>query len=131
MCPAKLFLFPLGFILLMLHDLLSLSFFGSMVFLNTAFLCYFYPANRAVEVNEMWHSRKKELEMENQHKGRQRDESKRVTDQSSGSTNRRHYADDASSSGLQSSSKRMPDTYYSGDEEGLKDEELEQFLHSR
>ncbi|XP_059445228.1 uncharacterized protein LOC132177037 isoform X2 [Corylus avellana] len=86
-------------------------------------------ANRAVEVNEMWRSRQKEIELDDRLKGRSRGGS------SGGSSHRDHdaasqskrppiYVNDAGASC--SSSERV---YESGD--SREDEELEKFLHSR
>lgn len=86
-------------------------------------------ANRSVEVNEMWRSRQKELELDDRIRGRSRDGS------SGGSSHRDHDSaspskrppinvNDASASC--SSNERI---YQNGD--SREDEELEKFLHSR
>ncbi|KAL6839037.1 hypothetical protein ACP4OV_031091 [Aristida adscensionis] len=81
-------------------------------------------ANRVVEVNEMWRAREKELELESKMK-RTKDHhgykgEKRKSDfrnQSSSSRTEQEGAHDSSS--------------YSDKEEGLGDDEIEKFLHSR
>ncbi|KAL6347535.1 hypothetical protein AAG906_026059 [Vitis piasezkii] len=87
-------------------------------------------ANRAVEVNEMWRVRQKELELDDRLKGRLRDEgssrSHRDYSNSSTSANKRHASD------LCSSSKRvLEDGSCSKEEESLRDDEVEEFLNSR
>ncbi|GLT85900.1 hypothetical protein SLE2022_040720 [Rubroshorea leprosula] len=90
-------------------------------------------ANRAVEVNEMWRVRQKELELNDRLKKRSKDVSgsgrnHRDVDNSARSTSKRHD-DNASTSYI--SSKRVMENCYSRKDEGLRDEEVEEFLHSR
>ncbi|XP_007041437.2 PREDICTED: uncharacterized protein LOC18607294 [Theobroma cacao] len=90
-------------------------------------------ANRAVEVNEMWRVRQKELELNNRLKGRSRDDSRHSRSDGdisnpSRSTSRRP---DSNASASCSSSKRVAESSYSGEDEGLRDEEIEEFLNSR
>lgn len=91
-------------------------------------------ANRAVEVNEMWRVRQKELELDDRIKGRLKDESNNgknhMESNPSRSISKRHVATNDSSNASCSSSKGA----YSCDsreDDGLRDEELEKFLHSR
>jgi len=86
-------------------------------------------ANRAVEVNEMWRVRQKEIELDERIKGRLRDGSSSdnsLRDNNFTSTNKRpsKSANTASASG--SSNERGYENGYS-----KEDEELEKFLHSR
>lgn len=89
-------------------------------------------ANRAVEVNEMWRAREKELELDKRVTGTSsRDKSsddKRHRDHKSSRSSGRHSGDDRSTSASTSSSTKKE---YEHTPEGLKDEELEEFLHSR
>ncbi|KAJ1429480.1 hypothetical protein SESBI_08248 [Sesbania bispinosa] len=88
-------------------------------------------ANRAVEVNEMWRVRQKELELDNRVKGTSIDISSgdrsRRDDISSRSAGRNAAIDNSTRTSASCSSKRE----YEHSPEGLKDEELEEFLHSR
>ncbi|XP_074272774.1 uncharacterized protein LOC141596491 [Silene latifolia] len=87
-------------------------------------------ANRVVEVNEMWRARQKELEMDNRSKSRRRDEGCHGSrDTVSDSTRNRSKSHDPNPSC--SSSKRSYDDCHFGQDGGLKDEELEEFLQSR
>ncbi|KAI3752990.1 hypothetical protein L2E82_25033 [Cichorium intybus] len=72
-------------------------------------------ANRAVEVNEMWRARQKEKEMDDRKRSRNNDKN---------NTNVRYDDYERKHSSLCSSSK-------SASEDGLKDKEIEEFLHSR
>lgn len=84
-------------------------------------------ANRAVEINEMWRVRKKERELDDRVKGRPKDGDSHVSREGerelSQRRSKRHDSDASCSS-----SKRL---YDSRDDEGLRDEEIEKFLHSR
>lgn len=90
-------------------------------------------ANRAVEMNEMWRVRQKELELNDKLKGRSKDRSSRSShadiDNSSRSSSKRHLVDDKGATA--SSGKRECESDYSREDEGLRDEEVEEFLHSR
>ncbi|KAL5855195.1 hypothetical protein ACOSQ3_005029 [Xanthoceras sorbifolium] len=92
-------------------------------------------ANRSVEVNEMWRVRQKELELNDRLKGRSRDESscrrQRDGGNSSRSSSKSHGTDIDSAITSCSSSKRVHDSSYSREDEGLRDEDVEEFLHSR
>ncbi|KAF8379291.1 hypothetical protein HHK36_028724 [Tetracentron sinense] len=93
-------------------------------------------ANRVAEVNEMWRVRQKELELDDRLKGRSRDKS------SSSSNSHRDHSDppkststrcretDKDAADLRTSRKRGSEDCYTS-EDGLKDEEIEEFLHSR
>ncbi|KAI7979240.1 hypothetical protein LOK49_Contig435G00001 [Camellia lanceoleosa] len=93
-------------------------------------------ANRAVEVNEMWRVRQKELELDDRLKGRMGDDSssgrsQRDSSDSQRSTNKRHSWIDTNVSDPCSSSKRVIQDSYAREDEGLKDEDIDEFLHSR
>lgn len=86
-------------------------------------------ANRAVEVNEMWKVRQKEIELDDRIKGRSRDGSHGGSshrDHDSSSTSKRSPMSVDNASASCSSSERVNE---SGD--SREDEELEKFLHSR
>ncbi|XP_031256915.1 DNA topoisomerase 1-like [Pistacia vera] len=92
-------------------------------------------ANRAVEVNEMWRVRQKELELNDRLKDRSKDERSNRSHRNIGnsrSSTKGHAMDDDSTTDSCSSSKRLSEnnSYYREDE-GLRDEEVEEFLHSR
>ncbi|KAM7250851.1 hypothetical protein ACFE04_022734 [Oxalis oulophora] len=85
-------------------------------------------ANRVAEVNEMWQARQKELGTNHKkvNNGRSKDDSR------SNETDR--YTDDISSGGRRKHSEVEYNTStscYSTTGEGLRDEEVEKFLHSR
>ncbi|XP_062078385.1 uncharacterized protein LOC133782930 [Humulus lupulus] len=86
-------------------------------------------ANRAVEINEMWRVRQKELELDNRLKGRPKDQRSNGARYRNGDdfTSNRHTAVDDGANASCSSSKGS----FSRNDDGLKDEELEEFLHSR
>ncbi|KAF5961495.1 hypothetical protein HYC85_002704 [Camellia sinensis] len=93
-------------------------------------------ANRAVEVNEMWRVRQKELELDDRLKGRMGDDSssgrsQRDSSDSQRSTNKRHSRIDTNVSDPCSSSKRVIQDSYAREDEALKDEDIDEFLHSR
>ncbi|KAF3434586.1 hypothetical protein FNV43_RR21671 [Rhamnella rubrinervis] len=91
-------------------------------------------SNRAVEVNEMWRVRQKELELDDRIKGKLKDQSNNgkihVESNSSRSISKRHAATSDSSNASCSSSK-VAYSCNSREDDGLRDEELEEFLHSR
>ncbi|XP_077245118.1 uncharacterized protein LOC143885045 isoform X2 [Tasmannia lanceolata] len=87
-------------------------------------------ANRAVEVNEMWRVRKKELELDDRLMGRSRDKSHRHHGNASESSPRGEEAS-KDAAGSCTSSKRGNEDYFSGEVGGLRDDEVEEFLHSR
>lgn len=94
----------------------------------------FSSANRAVEVNEMWRLRQKEIELDNRLKGKMKDESRndrsRRDSNSSRSSSKGHDVTDDNASPTCSSRKREYESCHSREENGLRDEELEEFLHS-
>lgn len=107
-----------------------------MLFRSSLILCFFSPlANKAVEVNEMWRIRQKELELDERLKGRMKDESRNDRNSGNGSTPRttskKHAAMDDNARATCSSSKTVYERCHSREENGLRDEELEEFLHSR
>ncbi|KAL4362459.1 hypothetical protein GQ457_04G000870 [Hibiscus cannabinus] len=82
-------------------------------------------ANRAVEVNEMWRVRQKELELNDRLEGRSKNDSRHSRSygdisNSSRRTSKKHGSDFSASC---ASSKRMAETSYSREDEGLRDEE--------
>ncbi|CAL9222836.1 unnamed protein product [Arabidopsis halleri] len=90
-------------------------------------------SNKAVETNEMWRVRKKEIELEDERqKGKTREESSSSQMKQNGSFMKRSL-DKRCSSGDEkmitcaSSNKRL----YSEDDEGLGDDDIETFLQSR
>lgn len=89
------------------------------------------PANRAVEVNELWRAREKELELDKRVTGTSKDKNSgnRIhKDHNPLRSTRRHTGADKSNSAFASCSTKKE---YEHIAEGLKDEELEEFLHSR
>lgn len=84
-------------------------------------------ANRAVEENEMWRARQKELDLDDRLKGNLRDESSNNksfrSDRDSRGSSNRHFDTEAGLSPSCSSRKRV--------DEGLRDDEVELFLQSR
>ncbi|KAA8544999.1 hypothetical protein F0562_019784 [Nyssa sinensis] len=93
-------------------------------------------ANRAVEVNEMWRVRKKELELDDRLKGSRKEESSsgrssRGISDSPRSKNKRHAGSERNDGASCQSSKRAIQDCYSREDDSLRDEEIEEFLHSR
>ncbi|XP_054793220.1 uncharacterized protein LOC129298804 [Prosopis cineraria] len=88
-------------------------------------------ANRAVEVNEMWRVRQKELDLDKRREGTSRDQNSgdrsRRDGSSSRSTGRFAMDDNNATPSASCSSKGETDHC----PEGLRDEELEMFLNSR
>ncbi|GMI74393.1 hypothetical protein like AT4G33690 [Hibiscus trionum] len=90
-------------------------------------------ANRAVEVDEMWRARQKELELNDRLEGRSKNDTghnRRCGDISNSSrrTSEKHESNFSASC---SSIKRMAESSYSREDGGLRDEKIEQFLQSR
>lgn len=88
-------------------------------------------ANRAVEVNEMWKVRQKELELDERIQGRR---DRRITgsrESTDPTRSMRHGKTSYDASSNCSSSKRGVEECYSTDYGGFRDEEIEEFLHSR
>lgn len=93
-------------------------------------------ANKAVEVDEMWRLRQKELELDNRIKGRSRDESSsrrhhKDASSSRSSSSDRHDIDDHSVEPSCSQSRSAHESRHKRGDEGLGDEEIEEFLLSR
>ncbi|KAF8027882.1 hypothetical protein BT93_E0719 [Corymbia citriodora subsp. variegata] len=92
-------------------------------------------ANKAVEVNEMWRLRQKELELDNRIKGRSREESSSRRHHKDASPSRSssngHDIDDYSVETSCSRSRSAHESHRKRGDEGLGDEEIEEFLHSR
>lgn len=85
-------------------------------------------ANRAVEENEMWRARRKEIELDDRLRGKMRDEdssswSSRGNRTESGRSSKRQLDTDTDASSSCSLRK--------GDDEGLRDDQVDEFLHSR
>lgn len=93
--------------------------------LNWHDMCCSPAANRVVEVNEMWRAREKELELESKMKRRTKD---------LGDARGEKRKSDLRN---QSSSPRVEEegiaynSSYSDQEDGLGDDDIEKFLHSR
>ncbi|KAM3360728.1 putative protein isoform X1 [Capsicum galapagoense] len=87
-------------------------------------------SNRAVEVNEMWKLRQKELELENRLNRKSADK-KSDTCHSFSVSERRSRERCDTDSGTSRSKKREVEDSHSCEEEGLGDAEIEEFLHSR
>ncbi|XVF00666.1 hypothetical protein REPUB_Repub04eG0020700 [Reevesia pubescens] len=110
--------------------------FQILLLVYVVYVCFFsrlFSANRSVEVNEMWQVRQKELELNDRLKGRSKDDSRHSRSHGdisnpTRSTSRRHDTDTSASC---SSSKRVAESSYSREDEGLRDEEVEEFLQSR
>ena len=88
----------------------------------------FFPANRAVEVNEMWRVRQKELALDRRHGGTSRDLNRSHSDGNLSRCSGRFGMDDNCAAASASCSSKRESDHYS---EGLRDEELEMFLNSR
>ncbi|KAJ8572451.1 hypothetical protein K7X08_008962 [Anisodus acutangulus] len=88
-------------------------------------------ANRAVEVNEMWKLRQKELELENRLKQRSADKNSDSKCHSFSFSERRSREKCDTDSGTSGSKKREIQDSHSSEDEGLRDAEIEEFLQSR
>ncbi|KAK4476954.1 hypothetical protein RD792_016124 [Penstemon davidsonii] len=90
-------------------------------------------ANRAVEVNEMWRLREKQLELNNRlERTRNGRSSRRSHEDGRESRSSRDCSEvEPSASASLTSKKRTFHDLPSVDDEGLKDDEIEEFLHSR
>ncbi|XP_038708234.1 WD repeat-containing protein 87 isoform X2 [Tripterygium wilfordii] len=93
-------------------------------------------ANRAVEMNEMWRVRQKERELNDKHKGKPRNESCSDRKQKDignylRSESKRHAVVDENASASCSSGHEVVEYCYSREDDGLRDKEIEEFLHSR
>ncbi|KAG0542161.1 hypothetical protein BDA96_02G079300 [Sorghum bicolor] len=81
-------------------------------------------ANRVVEVDEMWRAREKELELESKMKGRSKDR-----DDFRGEKRKSDLRNHISSSRVEQEGTTYNNSY-SDQEDGLRDDEIERFLHS-
>uniref|UniRef100_A0A5B7BZF9 Uncharacterized protein n=1 Tax=Davidia involucrata TaxID=16924 RepID=A0A5B7BZF9_DAVIN len=84
----------------------------------------------------MWQVRQKELELDDRLKRRQNDKSSsgrshRDICDSPRSTSKRRAGSETNASAACSSGERVIQDCYSREDEGLRDEEIENFLHSR
>ncbi|WVZ62439.1 hypothetical protein U9M48_012191 [Paspalum notatum var. saurae] len=84
-------------------------------------------ANRVVEVNEMWRAREKELELESKMKSRSSGSKDR--DDSRGKKRKSESRNHSSSSRVEQEGTAY--NSYSDQEDSLRDDEIERFLHSR
>ncbi|MCL7021607.1 hypothetical protein MKW94_023667 [Papaver nudicaule] len=86
-------------------------------------------ANRVVEMGEMWRVRQKEMELENKLRGKSRDVSSHRLHSNYSSSSRETETTDAA---VCSPRKRKMEECNTGESStGLRDEEVEEFLHSR
>jgi hypothetical protein len=85
-------------------------------------------ANRVVEVNEMWRAREKELELESKMKSRNSRSNDR--DDFRGEKRKSELRNHSSSSRVEQKGTTYNNSY-SDQEDGLRDDEIERFLHSR
>ncbi|PUZ64848.1 hypothetical protein GQ55_3G175500 [Panicum hallii var. hallii] len=85
-------------------------------------------ANRVVEVNEMWRAREKELELES--KVKSRSSKSKDLDDSRGEKRKSDSRNHSSSSRVEQEGITYSNSY-SDQEDGLGDDEIERFLHSR
>jgi len=85
-------------------------------------------ANRVVEVNEMWRAREKELELES--KMNSRSSKSKDLDDAKGQKRKSDSRNHSSSSRLEKEGITYSNSY-SDQEDGLGDDEIERFLHSR
>ena len=83
----------------------------------------------------MWRIRQKELELDERLKGKMKDERRNDrnlgNDNTTRSTSKKHAVVDDNARASCSSSKRVYEGSHSKEENGLRDEELDEFLHSR
>ncbi|CAL5089379.1 unnamed protein product [Urochloa decumbens] len=86
-------------------------------------------ANRVVEVDEMWRAREKELELESKMKGRS-SRSKDRDEYYRGEKRKSELRNHSSCSRVQQEETTL-NISYSDQEDGLRDDEIERFLHSR
>ncbi|CAN6197287.1 unnamed protein product [Urochloa humidicola] len=84
-------------------------------------------ANRVVEVDEMWRAREKELELESKMKGRHSRSKDRADYR--GEKRKSEFRNDSSSSRVQQGGTTC-NISYSDQDDGLRDDEIEMFLHS-
>jgi hypothetical protein len=81
-----------------------------------------------VEVNEMWRAREKELELESKMKGR--NSRSKDHDDCRGEKRKSEMRNHSSRSRIQQEETTY-NVSYSDQEDGLRDDEIERFLHSR
>lgn len=92
-------------------------------------------ANRADEVNEMWRLRDKQLELDNKLRGIRNESNSRrgykdICESRTSTSRERNEIDNCASANL-SSKKRPVEGFDPMEDEGLKDDEIDQFLQSR
>ncbi|CAH9139508.1 unnamed protein product [Cuscuta epithymum] len=101
----------------------------------TATVLGIQQANRAVEVDEMWRLRHKELDVESRNKRRLGNENSSANNQrgvvESRVSGKKHNDGGSVSSASCSFKKRHINNHYAQEEEGLRDDEVNEFLHSR
>ncbi|KAL7119198.1 hypothetical protein ACP275_02G048900 [Erythranthe tilingii] len=90
-------------------------------------------ANRVVEVNEMWRLREKQLELDNRLNGARRRESSSRMEACESRRSKSTDSNEVETSGRDhhSSKKRFIHELDPTDDEGLRDDEVDEFLHSR
>lgn len=89
-------------------------------------------ANRAVEVSEMWRLREKQIELDNRVKVRNESRGRSCKDIfESHSRYRDNNGMEAIASTSMASKKRNAEDRYTIEDEGLRDDEVDEFLHSR
>ncbi|GAB2274979.1 hypothetical protein Dimus_009748 [Dionaea muscipula] len=103
----------------------------------TATVLGIQQANRAVDVNEMWRSREKELELDNKLKGKSKCASNQssITESDDGelfrSPSRGNGWNRNDSKAETSLSKKVVEDRYCREDDGLRDEDVDEFLNSR
>lgn len=97
-------------------------------------LCAHDSANRNVEENEMWRARQKELELDDELRRRKHGDSgpnRSKNSKDSGRSSKSQHDDEVDMLPSCSLRKRVYEDYDIKKDEGLRDEEVDEFLHSR